>query len=332
MHRTRTIVIAGAFIRSAVLAFGVCLGVTNQGHAQTYPSRLIKLLLPYTAGSPNDVIARLIAPALSSRLRQPVIIDNRPGGGTTIGVKAAMSAEPDGYTLLFSNTPTHVIVPLASKSFSYDPVKDFVPIAAVASTSLVLVVSESVPAGTLAEFIAYAKANPGKLNFGFGQGTLPHLVGEAFKLATATEIVSIPYRGGAQAMTDMLGGRIQMNFGTGVTLLPLIRQGRIKALAVTSPSRNPELPDVPTMAESGLPDLTTVTFYGLLGPAGTPAEVVTRLNAEVNESLKAPDLAASMAKVGFSPTGGSPQEFAALIAEQLRRWAAVVQSTGFQME
>src|SRR5262249_2554833 len=223
---------------------------------QGYPNKRIKGVLAYRPGWPKDVIARVIGPVLSARVGQPVVIDNRPGGGTAVGLKAVMSAEPDGYTLLFTNTPTHVIAQLVSKGFTYDPIKDFAPIVAVGSTSLVLVVPPSIPAKTLKEFIAYAKANPGKLNFGFGQGTLPHLVGEAFKLATGTDIANIPYRGGAQAITDMLGGRIHMNLGAGATLVPLIREGKIKALAVTSTKRSDELPDVPTMAESGLPELT----------------------------------------------------------------------------
>ncbi len=315
-----------------LLAAGIGLGGTGPGHAQTYPARLIKAILPYTAGSPNDVIARLIAPVLSARLGQTVVVENRPGGGTAIGVKAVMAAEPDGYTLLFTNTPTHVIAPLVSKGFSYDPVKEFAPIVTVGSTSLVLVVPADVPADTLAAFVGYAKANPGKLNFGFGQGTLPQLVGEAFKLMTGVQIVSIPYRGGAQAVADMLGGRIQMNLGAGATLVPLIRAGKIRALAVTGPRRSPELPDVPTMTESGLPGLTTVTYYGFLAPAGTPADVVARINGDVNESLKSPEFRASMQKVGFEPTGGSPADFAALISEQLKHWAPIVKATGFQME
>jgi tripartite-type tricarboxylate transporter receptor subunit TctC len=274
----------------------------------------------------------VIGPVLSGRLGQPVVVDNRPGGGTAIGLKAVMSAEADGHTLLFTNTPTHVFAQVVSKGFTYDPVKDFTPIVTVGSTSLVLVVPASLPVSTLREFVAYAKANPGKLNVGFGQGTLPHLVSEAFKLATATDIASIPYRGGAQAITDMLGGRIHMNLGAGATLVPLIREGKIKALAVTSPQRGAELPEVLTMVESGLPELTTVTYYGFFGPAGTPADVVTRINQEINEALKSAELRASMVRVGFEPTGGSAQEFAAIIAEQLKRFAPLASSTGFTME
>jgi tripartite-type tricarboxylate transporter receptor subunit TctC len=307
-------------------------GLSAAGRAEAYPSKPIKVILPYTAGSPNDVIARVIGPVLSSRLGQSVVVDNRPGGGTAIGLKAVMSSEADGYTLLYTNTPTHVIAQLVSKGFTYDPVKDFVPIVAVGSTSLVLVVPPSIPADTLKDFIKYAKANPGTLNFGFGQGTLPHLVGEAFKMVTGTDIASIPYRGGAQAITDMLGGRIHMNLGAGATLVPLIREGKIKALAVTSEKRGAELPEVPTMTESGLPELTTVTYYGFLGPAGTPAEVVTRINSEINDSLKSAELRASMQRVGFEPVGGSPQDFATLIAQQLQRWAPIVKASGFQMD
>jgi tripartite-type tricarboxylate transporter receptor subunit TctC len=313
------------------MAAGFGLAASGIAHAQAYPHKSLKVVLPYTPGSPNDVVARVIAPVLSSRLGQSVVIDNRPGGGTTIGLKAVMQSDPDGYTFLYSNTPTHVIAQLVAKGFTYDPVKDFVPIVTVGSTSLVLVVPPSAPS-TLQDYIAYAKANPGKMNFGFGQGTLPHLVGEAFKQTTGTDIASIPYRGGAQAITDMLGDRIHMNLGAGATLVPLIREGKIKALAVTSPQRSSELPDVPTMAESGYPGLTTVTYYGFWGPAGTPAEIVNRINGEINEALKSPELRANLVRVGFEPTGGSPQDFAKLIAEQLEKWAPIVKSSGFQMD
>jgi tripartite-type tricarboxylate transporter receptor subunit TctC len=317
---------------TSVAGGGLGLSATRRSYAQAYPHKLIRLILPYTAGSPNDVLARLVVPHLNARLGQTVLIDNRPGGGTTIGVKAVMAAEPDGYTLLYTNTPTHVIAQLISKSFTYDPLRDFVPVATFGSSTLVLVVPPSVPANTLREFIDYAKANPGKLNFGFGQGTLPHLVGEAFKFATGTQITSIPYRGGAQAIADMLGGQIHMNFGATATLVPLIRDGRVKALAVTSATRHRDLPEVPTMTENGLPEVTSVTYYGILGPPGTPADVVERLNREVNESLKDPELTAAMLRVGFEPKSGSPQDFAALMTDQMQKWAPMVKSTGFQME
>jgi tripartite-type tricarboxylate transporter receptor subunit TctC len=317
---------------AAVVTIGFVLGAVEPGLAQSYPNKLVKLILPYTPGSPNDVLARLVAPRLSSRLGQTVVIDNRPGGGTAIGAKAVMTAEPDGYTLLYSNSPTHLIAPLVNRSFTYEPLKDFVPIATVGSSSNVLVIASSVPATSLAEFISYAKANPGKLNFGFGQGTQPQLVGEMFKLAAGINIASIPYRGGSQAITDLLAGHIHMNIGTVSTLLPLVRDGKVRALAVTSTTRSADLPEVPTMAESGLPNVTSVTYYGILGPVGMAADVVDRLNREVNESLKSAELTASMMKLGFEPRTGSPQDFAALLASEMHKWIPIVKATGFQMD
>ena len=299
--------------------------------AEPFPDRPIKVILPFTAGSPNDVVARLIGTPLSSRLGQPVVLENRPGGGTTIGIKAVMSAEADGYTLLFSNSPVHFIVAHLSKTFSYDPQKDFTPIATVVSGGLMLVISPDVPAKTPKEFAAYAKANPGKVNFGYGQGTLPQLVGEMFKHATGTDIANIPYKGGAQVIPDMLGGRIQMNVGTVSTLAPLVRQGRLRALAVTSTARNPELPDVPTMAESGLPEVASVTYYGLFGPAGMPASAVSRINAAVNESLQSEEVRTAIRRIGFEPHEGSPEDFSKLLASEMKTWMPIVQETGFQL-
>jgi len=305
----------------------------GSGRAQSsYPDRPIKIIVPYTAGSPNDTFARAVTPVLGLRVKQPLIVDNRPGGGTLVGVKAVMASAPDGYTLLFTNTPTHVIAQFVVDGIAYDPIGDFAPVIAVGKTSLVLVTSARTPATTLQEFIAYARINPGKLNFGFGQGTLPHLIGEAFKIATGIDIVSTPYRGGAQAITDMLGGRVDMNFGAGATLLPFIRENKIKALAVTSATRSAELPDVPTMIECGLPSLTTVTHYGLFGPARVPADVVAKLNGEMNEALEASDVRASMLSVGIEPTGGSPQDFAAVIAQQLQQWGPLAKATRFRMD
>jgi tripartite-type tricarboxylate transporter receptor subunit TctC len=315
---------------ATIVLFGALASVTP-APAQTFPDRPIKIIAPFTPGSPNDVVARLIATPLTSQLGQSVVVDNRPGGGTTIGIKAAMTAEPDGYTLLISNSPTHFIAPLVNKTFPYDPLKDFVPVATIASGGLMLVIAPELPARTLAEFVAYAKANANKLNFGFGQGTLPQLVGEMFKRATGTQIANIPYKGGVQAVTDMLGGRVQMNIGTISTLAPLVREGKLRALAVTSGARNPELPDVPTMAESGLPEVASVTYYGLFAPSGVPAHAARRINAAVNDSLKSTETAAAIRRIGFEPHGGTPEDFTKLLMSEMKIWIPVVQATGFQM-
>ena len=299
--------------------------------AQTYPTKPIKMIVPYTPGSPVDVLARVVTQHVSARLGQTIVIDNRPGAGTTIGTKVAASADPDGYTILIGAT-SFIISATLYPHLDYDPIKSFTPVAMLAVSPQMLVIAPSVPAKTVPEFVAYAKANPGKLNFGYGLGTLPQILGEAFKTTTGTDIASIPYRGGAQAITDMLGGRIQMNFGTQSTLLPLIRESKVRPLAVTTETRAKDLPEVPTMAESGLPQLSLAFSAGILAPAGTPAAIVAKLNAEINAAMKSPELAASMGKLGFEPQFWSPQDYAAFLAEEGKRWPSIVKASGVQAE
>ena len=315
----------------AALAAVLGFGAASTAHAQSYPDHPIKLILPFTPGSPNGVFARLVIPHLTKHLGQPVVLDPRPGGGTSIGTKAAMTAEPDGYTLLFSNTPTLLIVPAASNAIKYDPLTDFTPVAVAGSGSNVVVIEPSLPAKTVQEFVALAKAQPGKLNFGYGQGTQPQLIGEMFKLAAGIDLANIPYKGGAQAIVDMLGGRIQLNIGTLSTLRPQHLAGKVRAIAVTSTERSPLLPDVPTMAESGLPDVTSLTYFGIFGPAKLPPAIVKKINNAMNESAKSPELREAMAKLGFSPAPMSPQEFASLVASETKKWVPIVQKTGFKM-
>ena len=312
-------------------AVGLAFGQSLPARAQSYPDKPIKLILPYTAGSPNDVLARLIAPALSARLGQPIIVDNRPGGGTTTGVNAVLGAEPDGHTLLFTNSPTHLIAPVVTTTPSYDPLKDFVPIATLGAASNVIVIGNDVPAKTVQEFVAYAKANPGKLNFGFGQGTLPQLVGEMFKAAAGIDITNVPYKGGAQAVPDLLGGRIQMNIGNASTLLPLHRAGQLRIIGYTGTTRSADMADIPTMAESGYPSVVSTTYYGIFGRTDLPAAIINRLNAEVSDMLKTPELRENLTKIGFEPTALSPAEFKTLLAEETKKWTAIVKATGFQM-
>jgi tripartite-type tricarboxylate transporter receptor subunit TctC len=315
--------------RHALVAVMLAICATA-ADAQSYPVKPIKLIVPYTPGSPVDVLARVVTQQVAARLGQGIVIDNRPGAGTTLGTKIAASAEPDGYTLLIGAT-SFILSFSLYPNLDYEA-RSFVPVAMLAHSPQVLVIAPSVPAATVAEFVAFAKANPGKLNFGFGLGTLPQILGESFKLVTGTEIASIPYKGGAQAVTDMLGGRIDMIFGTTATLLPLIQQGKVRALAVTTQKRSKDLPGVPTMIESGLPQLALIFSAGLLAPAGTPGEIIARLNAEINEAMRAPELEASMAKLGFEPQIWSPQEYAAFLADEARRWPPIVKAAGVKAE
>ncbi len=308
----------------AVLALA---GRPQPAAPQSFPSKVIRIIVPYTPGSPNDIMARLLAQQLQGRLDQPVVIDNKPGGGTTIGSKAAASAPADGHTLLFSSSAL-VIEPALTKHTEYDPQKDFTPIAFVARNSCILTIGADVPASSVKELVAQAKANPGKLSLGFAQGTVSQLIGQYFNRLHGLDITNVPYRGGANVIPDMLGGRIQIYWPTPATVLPLIQQGKIKALAISSPQRNPDLPHVPTMKELGIDELTLEFWAGMWAPAGTPPEIVEKINAAINEGLQSPEMVASMKKLGFETRLGSPRDFAAFIAGEIPRWAAVIKASG----
>jgi tripartite-type tricarboxylate transporter receptor subunit TctC len=322
----RRIFLAAVLFLAALLA-----AVGTPAAAQSYPSRVIRMITPFTPGSPVDVAARLLAQHLGGNLGQNVIVDNRPGAGTTTGMKAAAMAEPDGYTLLFQSSSL-VVAPVMYKNLDYDPLKAFMPVANVASSHWVTVVPPSLPVRTVPELIAYARANPGKLNFGFGQGTAPQLVGEWLKVTNKLDIGSVPYRGGMQAVTDMLGGTIHLNIGTAATLVPLIQEGKLRAISVWGPRRFPELPDVPTMMESGFPGLSLWFWSGLWVPAGTPAAIVDKLNATTNAALRSPEMQASMDKLGIEATIGSPQDFAAFITAEAPKWARIVEASGVKID
>ncbi len=312
--------------RSLLLALAAS-AAARTSRAQTYPSRTIRMICPFTPGSPVDVAARLLAQHLSAELGQGVVVENRPGAGTTIGMKAATQAEPDGTTLLFQSSSL-VVAPAMYKNLDFDPVKAFAPVANVAWGSWVTVVPPSLPVHSPRDLIAYAKAHPGKLNFGYGQGTAPQLVGEWFNRSNGLAIASVPYKGGMQAITDMLGGTIQLNIGTTATLLPLIREGKIRAIAQWGRTREADLPDVPTMIESGFPGLSLGFWVGLWAPAGTPTPIIERLNAATNTALRSPAMAASMKRLGIAPSVGSPQDFAAFIAEEQPKWEKIVRESG----
>ena len=297
---------------------------------QTYPTRPIKLILPFTAGSPNDVMARLLVQHLAPRLGQPLVVENKPGGGTAIGTKAVASAEPDGYTLLFVSSA--LVIDPAMKRVAYDPLKDFAPVAMVNTTAWLIVVSPTLPVKTLAEFVAYTKQHPGAVNFAATQGTAAILVAEKFKQLSGADLFIIPYKGGAAALPDFLGGRIQVLNPTPSTSLAYIRDGKMRALLITSPGRSALLPDVPAARELGMPDLTLEFWAGVLAPAGTSPEIVGKLNAAINATLRSPEMREAMTKLGMDAKLGSPQDYATFISDETPRWNAIVQSIGVKID
>jgi tripartite-type tricarboxylate transporter receptor subunit TctC len=305
-------------------AIAVSLMAGTAATAQTSPGRLVKVICAVPAGSPIDVTARLVTNDWSKRLGTTVIVENRPGGGGTIGAKDFAKAEPDGRTLLFGAIGDA----FASKVVGHDPAGDFVPVAAAATWPWILVVRPEIPATSVKQLIDHAKANPGKLSWGFGQGTAPHMYGEMFKAATGIEVADIPYRSGTQAVTDLLGGRIDINFSTVSNLLPLVREGKLRAVAITGGARSPELPDVPTMAEAGFPRLTKADWTGFWAPPGTPASIVARLNGEINAGLTTPEMKAAMKKLEFEPKVLSPQDFASFIVAEIDAWTPAAKVTG----
>ena len=323
--------------RRTVLAGGVTASLgafATPAAAQTYPTRPVKIVVPFAPGGPTEFIIRLVADRLTGTLGQPFVIENRPGGaGGTVGAKSVASAEPDGYTLLFSSPGPLVTAAAVYKNLDYDPIKSFAPIAMLIYAPQMLVVHPSVPANSLPELVDYAKRNPGKITFGSsGYGTQPHMLGEMLKLAAGINIIHIPYRGAGQSVADLLAGQVQMIFETTAILLPHVESGKLRALAVASAVRSPLLADVPTTAESGYPKLVASFWSGLLAPAGTPAPVIDKLNAAVNEILKTKEAQTGLARLSAEAKIGSPQDFAAFIAAETPRWAAIANETGIKVD
>jgi tripartite-type tricarboxylate transporter receptor subunit TctC len=315
------------------LALGAGASVAGRADAQTYPDRLIKIVVPYPPGGPIDITARLVAQRLGPILGQTVIIENRGGAGGALGTKAAAGAEPDGYTLLFGNASAFVVGPAVYRFRDYDTLKQFTPIAKVTEGYEVLVVAPDFPAKNVQELIAYAKAHPGKLNFGsMGYGNLTHLVAELFKLQTGTDFVHVPYKGSPEAVAGIVAGQVHILFGEVAGLLPLVREGKLRALGVASVGRNALAPELPTMIEGGVDGFVALTFTGVVAPKGTPAPIVTKLNAAINESLKPPEVVAALGKLGAEVRPGSPEEFGAFLAKERDKWVDVVTRTGIKAE
>jgi tripartite-type tricarboxylate transporter receptor subunit TctC len=308
-----------AGVMSALLALSATTAV-----AQEFPDRPIRLVVPYPPGGVTDVTARVVADAMAANLGQRVIVDNRPGAAGNVGSDAVAKSKPDGYTILMSLIGNTISMSLF-KNVPYDFERDFAPIAQVTTSSNVLVVHPSVPAKTPQELVALAKAKPGALNYAStGNGTSTHLSGELFKLATGTNIIHVPYKGGAPAQQDLLAGQVQMMFDNIPVSVPHIQRGALRALAVTGRVRSKGLPDVPTLAEAGIPGVVIEGWMGLVAPAGTPRPIVDKLNASLNKALQDPKVRKTLEETGATLVGGTPEQFGAFIADETKKWARVV--------
>jgi tripartite-type tricarboxylate transporter receptor subunit TctC len=283
-------------------------------------------------GGGYDIFSRMIAPYLSKVLGTTVIVENQPGAGGRTGSRFVARATPDGYTLLMGGTNLNAIIPAIYKNLDYDPVKSFIAVASVASDAVVMVVNTSLPAKTVAEFVQAAKAGPGKLKYGSAPGIASHLASELLKYRAGIDVPFIPYRGGGPAITDLLGGQIDMIFNNKSVLLALIQGEKLRALAVTADKRWPELPDVPTMREAGFPDFPSDIVYGLLAPAGTPDAIVDKLNSSVNRALQSPELRANLAKLGIEARAATPQAFGAAMSDDMAKYDEIVRLTGIKVD
>ena len=303
-------------------------------NAQAYPSKPIRLVVPYPAGGPLDIMARAIGQKLTEAWHQPVVVDNRAGAGGNIGADLVAKSAPDGYTLLMGAVATQAINPALYSKIPYDPIKDFAPVALVAQVPNILVVNPSVPVKSVKELIEFARAKPGTLNFASGStGSTGHLAGELFNTMAGVKMVHIPYKGAAPAMADLLSGQVQLMFDNLASSLPNVKAGKLRALAVTTLARSPAMPDLPTIAESGLPGFDLTTWFGLLVPAGTPHDIVVKLNAEIVRALNSKDMRERLEKMGAEPPpDNTPEHFAAFIRSEAAKYAKVVKASGARVD
>ena len=311
---------------AAVLALSLAAA---SAHAQVYPDKPVRMIVPFAAGGILDIVARAVGERLNGPLGQPVVVDNRSGAGGAIGAEITARAAPDGYTLLTGHIGTHAINPSLYPKLAYDPVRDFAPITLVAMFPLGLFVHPSVPAQSVSELVALARAKPGQLNFASaGSGGPTHMAGEMLKAMARIDIVHVPYKGNAAALNDLLGGRVQMFFSNLLTAMPHVRSGRLRALAVSTAKRSPQVPELPTMAEAGVPGYEMTNWIGMLAPAATPRAIVLRLNRDIAAILGAPDMKERFRAQGLDLVSSTPEEFAAFIRSELAKWRKVVKESG----
>jgi tripartite-type tricarboxylate transporter receptor subunit TctC len=320
------------FLAMASVAVATMLCAAAPLQAQTFPDRPVKVVVAYPPGGPTDTIARLATQGIVEQLGQGMIVENIAGAGGRIGARDVARATPDGYTLLLGGSNDNTIAPVLYKSLDYDPIKDFVPVSAVATDSNAIVVNPEVPVHTLAELTSYTKANPGKLTSGATLGIAPHLMLEFIRVRTGADMVFVPYKGAAPAIADVLGNHIQVNASAKSVLLPLIKDGKLRALAVSSAERWPELPDVPTLHESGLDGFPTAVWFVLMAPAGTPPAVIAKLNEAINLRILTKETREAIRKIGLEPHVLALDVLAKVIADETQLWQGVARETGVHLE
>lgn len=301
--------------------------------ASEYPSRQIRMIVAFAPGGGTDIIARIAAKGIGDHLRQQVVVDNRPGAGGNIGVEIVAKAAPDGYTLLTTGTGTHAINPSLYSNLRWDAVRDFAPVSLIAATPYLMVVNLSVPARNVKEFIALAKASPNKINMASsGSGGMPHLAGELFNLLAGVKLVHVPYKGTGAVFPDLIGGRVQVTFGDIVATYPHVKAGKLRALGITSSKRAASLSDIPTIAESGVPGYDAVGWFGVFAPAGTPKDVIAKLNEAITKYVRQPEVTQRFTALGAEVVASTPEQFAQTQKADLARWAKVVKAAGMRVE
>jgi len=315
------------------LAAAALIATAGGALAQTYPAKPVRMIVPFPAGGATDIVARLIAQKLTESWRVQVLVDNRGGAGGTIGSDIAAKSPPDGYTILMATSSTHAIAPSLYTKLAYDPVRDFAPVTLVASATVLLAVHPSLPTRSVKDLIALAKREPDALSFASsGNGGISHLIGEHFKSVAGIRMLHVPYKGDTPALIDLVSGQVQLMFGTAVSFLPYVKSGRLNALAVTNPRRSPIVPNVPTVAESGLPGFEALQWFGIFAPAGTPKDVVAKLNADIVKAARLPDVRERMTTLGADVVGNTPVEFAAFQKADTAKWAKVVKASGAKID
>jgi tripartite-type tricarboxylate transporter receptor subunit TctC len=321
----RWLVRFGAMLSAALF----CLAA----QAQAWPAKAIRIVVPFSAGGSTDTVARILGEKLTARLGQPVLVDNRAGAGGALGSDFAAKSPPDGYTFLMGTSSTMAIAPHVYTKLPYDPAKDLAPVTLLGTADIIVVANAEVKARSVGELVAFAKANPGKVTFASGgNGSISHLMGEYFKSVAGVDMLHVPYKGDAQMVTDLVGGQVNIAFGTAVAFLPHVKSGRVVALAVTNPKRSTQMPGLPTVTEAGVANFEFVQWFGLAAPAGTPREIVKRMQEESKAILAIPEVRARFADLGFDVVGSSPEEFSEFVKAESAKWARVAKVAGTKLD